>query len=516
MPKSRQPYNYTYKPSYQTSSNSPRPTSGSFASGSRSSTANTAGPTSLSTAPEPALERVGPSGSVNELLSHLRLTQQPAQNTRDEHTEGRFNTFAPAPTVHPSLQAILGVDQALPPQPRARGFVTPNSWRTRNGFDPYRRLQDGESTTSSASGFEARGSSMYPNYEVGSAFDLETIAGVDHDPALSLVNLCLRAVARNWAFHRVYDKYYLRDLRPVHKSLLLAHLAACTISRRQQYVDEGDVLIGSIDKAGFELLFRAPFPADTYDGNDESVAGEIDKSLPLAGMEFVTHLNFAGSIGYSISLRDLNRLFSKKVSTPVPADSTGKAPEKQKQAVIFDSWEDIVDHEEEAAGLSLLGPDLRIRHFPNLTHLSLAYPRNSAISFSDLLKLTKDSVPTITHLSLAGWPTPTSGASSLPLETRVSTNIRHLSQSLICLRYLDVSDCDSDMYKGLEGADWAECWKKVDDVIARQGRALSAKGERVLSKRNQTIMDTEQAVKALRRACKGEMCRFVYSQKEEV
>ncbi|KAK6519651.1 hypothetical protein TWF281_003474 [Arthrobotrys megalospora] len=517
MPKSRQPYNYTYKPSYQTSSNSSRPTSGSFASGSRSTASNTPGPSSLPTAPEPALERVGQSGSVNELLTHLRLTQQPSQNIRDEPTDTRFGAFAPAPTVHPSLQAILGVDQTPPPQPRARGFVVPNSWRTRNGFDPYRRLQDGESTTSSASGFEARGSSTYPNFEVGSAFDLENIAGVDHDPALSLVNLCLRAVARNWAFHIVYDKYYLRDLRPVHKSLLLAHLAAYTISRRQQYIDEQEVLTGSIDKAGFELLFRAQFPADTYDGTDESIAGEIDKTLPMASMEFVTHLNFAGSIGYSISLRDLNRLFSKRVSTPtLTTGSTGKSPEKQKQAVILDSWEDFIDHEEEAAGLNPLGPDLRIRHFPSLTHLSLAYPKPGSVSFSDLLKLTKDSVPTITHLSLAGWPTPSSGASSLPLETRVSTNLKHLSQSLICLRYLDVSDCDSDMYKGLEGADWTECWKKVDYVIARQGHALSAKGERVLSKRNQTIMDTEQAVKALRRACKGEMCRFVYSQKEEV
>ncbi|KAK6358409.1 hypothetical protein TWF730_007743 [Orbilia blumenaviensis] len=514
MPKSRQPYNYTYKPSYQTSSNSPRQTSGSFASGSRSSISHTTGPSSLPTTLEPAPERAGPSGSVNELLTHLRLTQQPAQGTRDDHAEGRFNNFAPAPTVHPSLQAILGVEEAPPPQPRARGFVVPNSWRARNGFDPYRRLQDGESTTSSTSGFEARGSSTYPNFEVGSAFDIENAIGLDHDPSLSLVNLCLRAVARNWTFHSVYDKYYLRDLRPVHKSLLLAHLAAYTISRRQQYADEREVLTGSIDRAGFELLFRAPFPADVYDGNEEAVAGSIDKTLPMAGTEFVTHLNFAGSIGYSISLRDLNRLFSKKVSNSVPTEPSGKSPEKQ--AVVLDSWEDFIDHEEEAASLNPLGPDLRIRHFPNLTHLSLAYPKPSAISFSDLLKLTKDSVPTITHLSLAGWPTPSSGASSLPLETRVSTNIKHLSQNLICLRYLDVSDCDSDMYRGLEGADWTECWKKVDYVIARQGHALSAKGERVLSRRNQTIMDTEQAVKSFRRACKGEMCKFVYSQKEEV
>ncbi|KAK6501688.1 hypothetical protein TWF481_009514 [Arthrobotrys musiformis] len=498
MPKSRQPYNYTYKPSYQSSSSpsSSRPSSSS------TTTTNHPQPPHSTPTDHHSSPSLPSTTSVNELLSHLRQTQQPHHHQPHNDLPSAFT--APGPTVHPSLQAILGVDQPPPPQPRARGFAVPNSWRSRNGFDPYRRLQDGESTTSSASGFEARGSSMYPNFEVGTVFDLEAIAG-DNDP-LSLTNLCLRSIARNWAFHRVYDKYYLRELRPLHKSLLLAHLAAYTITRRQGYVDDKEVKSGSIDKAGFEELFRASFPVDEYDGKDEGIAGEIDRSLPLAGMEFITHLNFAGSVGYTISLRELNRLFSKKASTAETSN------EKQKQ-VVLDTWEDFIDHEEEAANLN---PDLRIRHFPQLTHLSLAYPNTSSISFSDLLKLTKDSVPTITHLSLAGWPTPASGASSLPLETRVSTNIRHLSQSLICLRYLDVSDCDSDMYKGLEGADWAECWGKVDFVIARQGHALSAKGERVLSRRNQAIMEVEGVVRGVRRQCKGEMCRFVYSQKEEV
>ncbi|KAF3906279.1 hypothetical protein ABW20_dc0102886 [Dactylellina cionopaga] len=527
MPKSRQPYNYTYKPSYQTSDRQPQSGSRSVASTTSSTHLHHHPGASLSSSSsvavlDPNLERGGTASSVNELLTHLRLTQTP-NHGRDELPDvggdggGRANidALAPAPTLHPSIQAMMGVaPPALSQQPRARGFNAPNSWRTRNGFDPYRRLQDGESTTSSASGFEAKGSSMLPNFEVGSAFDLENINGSDSDGPLSLVNMCLRSVARNWAFHVVYDKYFLRELRNAHKSLLLAHLAAYTLSRRQQYVAEEEVLLGSINKSSFELLFRATFPADKYDATDDVVAAEIDKSLPTAGTEYMTHLNFAGSIGYSISLKDLSRLFSRKLS-PIAETQTLSSKAAGKQPVL-DSWEDFIDNDDESARISNpLSPDLRIRHFPNLTHLSLAYPKASTISFSDLLKLAKDGIPTITHLSLAGWPTPSSGASSLPLDIRVSTNIRHLSHNLICLRYIDVSDCDSEMYKGFQaGGDWSECWKKVDEVIARQGQALSARGVRLLSSRNKAIMDLEQVVKGFRRQARAEMCRFVYSQSE--
>ncbi|EPS38230.1 hypothetical protein H072_7918 [Dactylellina haptotyla CBS 200.50] len=519
MPKSRQPYNYTYKPSYQTTD---RPPSGPV---SRSSAATTAsGPNSSSSSSVTAAAFISSAAvaepadtGVNALLAHLRLTQGPAIDIRDERQDvsrAGLAALASAPTVHPSLRAILGVNESLPPQPRARGFIVPNSWRGRNGFDPYRRLQDGESTTSSASGFEARGSSTYPNFEVGSAFDLEDIAGFEPGAPLSLVNTCLRSVARNWQFHLVYDKYFLRELRPTHKSLLLAHLAAYTLSRRQQYVAEEEVLAGSINKTGFEILFRAPFPADKYDTADEASAAEIDSTLTIGGTEYVSHLNFAGSIGYSISLRELSRLFCRKISAKPGADaSSSKAAGKQP---VPDSWEDFADDDDAAnIATSPFSPDIKIRHFPNLTHLSLAYPKSSAVSFSDLLKLAKDGIPTITHLSLANWPTPISGASSLSVEVRVSTNLRHLSQSLICLRYLDVSDCDSDMYRGLQdGVDWAECWKKVDEVVARQGQALSAHGVRLLSRRNVAIIDLEQAVRGYRRAARAEMCRFVYSQND--
>ncbi|KAK6543898.1 hypothetical protein TWF694_000618 [Orbilia ellipsospora] len=511
MPKSRQPYNFTYKPSYQTSS-----ASSSRGPGAGSTTSPAAASASSSTSiagasPDPS----APTTSVNALLAHLRLSQQPAHtghlhNLHHNDGPSRVDSLAPAPTVHPSIQAILGVNETPPPQPRARGFIVPNSWRSRNGFDPYRRLQDGQSTTSSASGFEANGTSTYPNFEVGSAFDLEDIAELERgDATLSLVNICLRSVARNWAFHVVYDKYFLRELRPTHKSLLLAHLAAYTISREQQYLPEEEILSGAITKSSFELLFRAPFPADEYDATDEAVASVIDKTLPVAGTEHVTHLNFAGAIGYSISMRDLTRLFSRKITTAAPTSSK-RAAEKQP---VLESWEDFVDDEEAAAITTPLSPDLRIRHFPNLTHLSLAYPKPSGASFSDLLRLAKDGIPTITHLSLASWPTPVSGFSALSTEDRIASNLKHLSQSLICLRYLDVSDCDTAMYRGLqEGVDWAECWKKVDEVVARQGQALSAHGVRLLSRRTKAIIDLEFTVRSVRRAAKAEVCRFVTTQ----
>ncbi|KAF3924776.1 hypothetical protein ABW21_db0200555 [Orbilia brochopaga] len=504
MPKNRrQPFNYTYKPSYQSSS---RPVAH----------APTAAASS-STPADPAA--ADPNASVTQLLNHLRLTQTPAtHDPRAKDGPSIRAPLTPAPTVHPSLQAILGVPEE-PPEPllpRARGFAVPNSWRTRNGVDPYRRLYDGQSTTSSASGFEARGSSTFPTFEVG-AFDQ---AEAEADLAVpSLVSLCLRAVAHNWAFHVIYDRYFLRELRASHKSLLLAHLAASTLSRRQQYVDEADVLAGSIDKASFELLFRAPFPEDLHSDVDDITAEqaeEIDRRLPMAGTDHVTHLNFGGSIGYSITLRELFRLLTRKVNTNPTRTSyshprnvqTVNSPSGKQKETILDSWEDFDDDDDNPP----LIPAIRAHHFASLTHLSLAYPKPlaAAVPLPDLLKLAADAVPTITHLSLAGWPVPSiasssssagsSATASLAESIRAATgmHIKRLSQSLICLRHLDVSDCDADMYLALEEADWIECWRKVDEVVVRQGRALSARGIKVLQERDRAARALEARARAMK------------------
>ncbi|KAK6341207.1 hypothetical protein TWF696_008293 [Orbilia brochopaga] len=523
----RQPFNYTYKPSYQ-SSNRPAP----------HAHVAVASSSALSSSSSDAVA-ADPNASVTQLLNHLRLTQTPA--ARDDHPVDASPSLilTPAPTVHPSLQALLGIADSqppLPPQPRARGFAVPNSWRTRNGVDPYRRLHDGQSTTSSASGFEARGSSTFPTFEVGAFDQLDDDADL---PVPSLVSLCLRSVAHNWAFHVVYDRYFLRELRASHKSLLLAHLAACTLSRRQQYVDEADVLAGSIDKGSFELLFRAPFPDDAQtdiEALTAEQAQEIDRTLPMSGTEHVTHLNFAGSIGYSISLRQLAKLLTRKMNTnpargppftnrnshpPTQDIQPPQASEKGKD--VLDSWEDFNDDDDSAPPI----PALRTRHFASLTHLSLAYPKPAAaaVPLPDLLKLAADAVPTITHLSLAGWPLPTVSSSSstaaimatsLVESIRASTSmhIKRLSQSLICLRHLDVSDCDADMYLALEDADWIECWRKVDEVVVRQGRALSARGVKVLQERDRAARALEGVVRGLRRVGGGSVCRFVYGDGE--
>ncbi|KAF3938226.1 hypothetical protein ABW19_dt0204580 [Dactylella cylindrospora] len=510
MPKSRQPFNYTYKPSYQLTERQ-NPGIGSSASGPSSINRNGGASSTSSSNVSHSLDRGGAT-TVKDLLTHLRLTQ-PATIPDDRegilrNGQTGVTSLATHPTVHPSLQAILGLVDTLPPRPRARGFAGPNSWRARNGVDPYRRLNDGASTTSSASGFGAKGSSTFPSYEVGSAFDLEHMAGFDNEQPSSLVYLCLRSIVRNWDFHVVYDKFFLRELRPSHKSLLLAHLAAYTLSRRQQDTEEEDILSSSVNRTNLEILFRASFP-DDFSYDDEAAAEEFDKSLGIGGTENVSHLNFAGSIGYSLSLKDLIKLFTQKITAPPEQPSSSKVA--QKKAAVLDSWEDFDEEEDEVTQIAdSLSPSIKIRHFANLTHLSLAYP-NSNVLFSDLLKLSKDGIPTITHLSLAGWPTPTSGASSFSLQARVGINLKHLSRNLICLRYLDVSDCDSDMYVGLQEVDWAECWKGVDEVIARQGQALSAWGVKFLNQRKLAIVALDTKVREIRRECKAGFCRFVYN-----
>ncbi|EWC46990.1 hypothetical protein DRE_03752 [Drechslerella stenobrocha 248] len=315
--------------------------------------------------------------SVNERLNHLRLTQQFTSPPSDGLPAPPQRSLAPAPTVHPSLQALFGVANTPPP------FAVPNSWRSRAGWDPYQDLRDGESTTSSASGFEARGgTSTFPNFEAGQP-----------DSIPPLVSLCLRAVARNWAFHVAYDRYFLRELRPTQKSLLLEHLAAYTLSRRRQRVPEAEILAGSLDKASFELLFRAPFPAAAA-AAIATTSTSTRHGCRSAGQD-AADCGDGAHHSHHISLKEVFRLLTHRATPSNPAATPAAS-------ALLDSWEDFLN-EEPAHAAAAAAADVRTRSFENLTSLSLAYPRPSAAPFTDLLKLAADAVPTITHLSLAGW-----------------------------------------------------------------------------------------------------------------
>jgi len=260
---------------------------------------------------------------------------------------------------------------------------------------------------------------------------------------------------------------------------------------------------------------------------------EVDDSLGMVGTEHTTSLNLAGAIGYTLSLRDLIRIFNGHVknntsthyhqsttnSTTPPIEPSTSSKENEPQ--VLDNWEDYFDLEESSSSThpfskSVLQTITKSVHFKNLTHLSLAYPNPTvSTTFPDLLNFTKDSIPTLTHLSLAGWPTPVTGVMTLSIAERASSNLKRLSRNLICLRYLDVSDCDSHMYIGLESVDWAGCWRNVGEVVARQGEALSAKGVRILEQRILSIVALKETVRGVRKERGGGRCVFTYEAVED-
>ena len=168
-------------------------------------------------------------------------------------------------------------------------------------------------------------------------------------------------------------------------------------------------------------------------------------------------------------------------SSPLSAKGIAKGQECPRQHdPTPESWDDEEEDDDDDGrenGTSITKPLITTR-FANLTHLSLARPqfRYPSIPWSDLLALTKH-LPTITHLSLAYWPTPTltpnsrtayvspnpKYAGAPPLTGPASTAIplggthfysamdddwseaagilRRLSANTYCLKYLDVEGC---------------------------------------------------------------------------
>lgn len=107
--------------------------------------------------------------------------------------------------------------------------------------------------------------------------------------------------------------------------------------------------------------------------------------------------------------------------------------------------------------------------FPALTHLSLAnthseevrrqYSMGRLLGFAEL-------TPQLTHLSIAGWWGIT------------GVTLRRLARELLCLKWLDVSDCGEEVGKGLMEEDmetvWVSGWRLVETVVAR--RVVGAEG----------------------------------------
>ncbi|KAJ4352086.1 uncharacterized protein N0V89_007432 [Didymosphaeria variabile] len=253
-------------------------------------------------------------------------------------------------------------------------------------------------------------------------------------PPRSLIHHCLRTFALHWEEVSVYEQHYLPALPVALKEALLSYLSL--------YGERS-----CMDFKSFKILFQ----------NDQEVEG-------ASGSEDVQFLDLTGLLNAGYTPKDLEKSLSRSslgaVATSSMADLSLSAAKQQSKAAIdvADSWEDEADD-----GLPLVLPaTLTVPIFPNLTRLSLAHP-GTAASWTDLLSLSTH-LKTLTHLSLAYWPRPstTPNAATTSMVARHATVslggshfysdldddwheaakiLRRLSLNTYCLKWLDLEGC---------------------------------------------------------------------------
>lgn len=237
------------------------------------------------------------------------------------------------------------------------------------------------------------------------------------------------------------------------------------------------------------------------------------------GCEDVRLLDLSGLLSGSFTLGDLTKCLTRKntaASLVEALDNVSLDAEKGKETVsaaaIAESWEEEAD----SATVAPLPSTLSVPVFSNLTRLSLAHPGTWA-SWTGLLKLSTK-LNTITHLSLAYWPIPSTTPNALTTDmvskqTRVSLGgshfyseidddwdesaniLRRLSLNTYCLKWLDLEGCawhkaltfqlppnpragtlafeNNDEWvkpsSSCPGPDWNDAWRQIEYLNLSQG-----------------------------------------------
>ncbi|KFY60954.1 hypothetical protein V497_03262 [Pseudogymnoascus sp. VKM F-4516 (FW-969)] len=371
--------------------------------------------------------------SVNEILNTLRRSRISSNTSPESSHEATIQT----PTLPPSLRNLLDLPSTPTPRPRRPQRLDANGRRLPAGPAPPQSWLD---------------ASVYapqPEVESRSASGnrrpaLHHLPGITRKPReKSLIDLCLRRMAKDWNFQNEYNQHYLASLPTRLRILLLSYVAHFGPENGVGYV-------------GLDRILKLPDDDDSGQGINN---------------EDFTRLDLASSIGNSVSLKQVIRLIR-----PPTNDSTTAAV----------SW-DAPSIPQTVRASPLIG----------LTHLSLANP-GPAASWVALLAIAA-ATPTLTHVSLASWPAPNltpnatafnakmtargSPVVNLAAEDRYAHSIdldfsaaaailRRLARRWYSLEYLDVDGCAEwwkALYWGLEdeGVDWAGDWARVRCVSMR-------------------------------------------------
>jgi hypothetical protein len=425
--------------------------------------------------------------SVNELISSLRKTT----------TTGSATPTVTTPTLPPHLRQLLA--QPETPTPRARG----RRRRDENGrllpAGPAPPISWLDGTLHAPVGHSRRQQErVYPT-------DVEQLPGLPEGLGKRerLQDMCLRQMARHWEFVREYESNNLADLPTGLRVALLSAIAVDGPDEGVGFEGLRNIIIHPDVVHSAEERDYVIQPGSGYSaGGDDRLEGLTNISAPVEveqSMEDVENadgpepfdpgehnesfyrLDLSGSLGHSISFKQLTTLLEKP-------KSTDDAPTEF-------SWEETLTRS--------LNPPL-----PHLTHLSLSHPSHS-ISWPRLLSFANHT-PTLTHLSLAYWPVPslTLNAKTAMMSSRYGKDIqyggtnyyshsldndfreaaeviRRLAGKLYLLEWLDLSGC-LDWIRALRwtegsegtgmgdfgGVGWGTQWLKMRTIRARSGTTL--------------------------------------------
>jgi hypothetical protein len=259
----------------------------------------------------------------------------------------------------------------------------------------------------------------------------------------------------------------------------------------------------------FKILFQ----------NEKEVEG-------ASGSEDVRFLDLTGLLNKNYTLADLNKSLNRSFRSGAVTSSLVELSldlQKRKRIEstpmeIADSWDDDeAENDNLDPTANALPSQINIPIFPNLTRLSLAHPGQWA-SWSDLLTVSTK-LNTLTHLSLAYWPRPstTPNAATTSMVSKhtkpislggshfysdldddwheAANVLRRLSLNTYCLKWLDLEGCtwhkaltwdfpQPDRIGGrgvrtgedewahthtFPGPDWSAAWRQIEYLNLFQG-----------------------------------------------
>ncbi|KAI2782440.1 hypothetical protein F4815DRAFT_463225 [Daldinia loculata] len=383
--------------------------------------------------------------SVNQILADLRRA-----SIKQNGTSSNFSVATP--TVPPSIRQILQIPETPAPAPRRPQRLHAHGRRAPPGPPPPR---------SWVSLAQSRHAPADLGRDLGGHIQHWPLPGIYTPADGSFVDRLIRRMALDWEQQRHWNQFYLYTL----PSRLRTALISCISELHEPGLSINDL----------RLILAGP--ADEKLAQYEVEKPDLDK---LNGDMFC--LDLSGSVGKSMSLKELGELFYPPVAVELDLQESWEAPEP------------------------ISGP---VKLLPNLTQLSLAVePGNApAASWKQLLSLASK-LQTLTHLDLSGWPEPSltpnakfakmaspltgrtvqyggTGPYSHNLDGDWSEAIlvlKRLSKSLYSLEYLDLTGCgdwfpalreESDGDFTVDFVDWVGDWGKITTLRLCSGYALS-------------------------------------------